>query len=233
GQLYKIDLTDRFGSDMTIQSQFIIMFHEPSHRKLTMNYWKFWLSQQKACENARAVDGISNVTFPGFDSIAFEWNGSMGAKLCLRFHCLSTDFSRIKGVKGIPLRAFMSSQVTSSMHPSMMRQYAGTCSDTGDQSMHSYFEECFCKVRLFRDKGAERKNKDDAKQIKKQFAKMMHEGDSKEHPMWLMYNPSTPLSVFGEIPMHPALDMFEHASLIRDLNMPSPPLPTALPCHSL
>ncbi|ORX57509.1 hypothetical protein DM01DRAFT_1270977, partial [Hesseltinella vesiculosa] len=178
GQLYKIDLSDRFGNDVTIQSQFIIMFHEPSHQKLTVSYWKFWLSQQKTLvENARAVDvdvnqseGISSVSYPSFDRIAFEWNGSVGAKLSVRFHCLSTDFSRIKGVKGIPLRAYMSSQVNMPTL-NIMRQYVGTYSDAGDQ-LQSYFEECFCKIRLFRDKGAERKNKDDAKQIKKQFAKM-------------------------------------------------------------
>lgn len=33
-------------------------------------------------------------------------------------------------------------------------------------------EICFCKVKLFRDKGAERKNKDDAKQISKQLEKV-------------------------------------------------------------
>lgn len=33
-------------------------------------------------------------------------------------------------------------------------------------------EVCFCKVKLFRDKGAERKNKDDAKQISKQLEKV-------------------------------------------------------------
>ena len=31
------------------------MFHEPSHRKVALNYWKFWLGQQKNPPDARAV----------------------------------------------------------------------------------------------------------------------------------------------------------------------------------
>lgn len=74
----------------------------------------------------------------------------------MRFKCLSTDFSRIKGVKGIPLRAQMESHVAAN-------EVAGTS---------AVDEVCFCKVKLFRDKGAERKNKDDAKQISKQLEKV-------------------------------------------------------------
>jgi hypothetical protein len=59
-------------------------------------------------------------------------------------------------VKGIPLRTQMESHVTANEL---------TGSPTVD-------EICFCKVKLFRDKGAERKNKDDAKQISKQLEKV-------------------------------------------------------------
>ena len=133
--------------------------------------------------------GISDLTFPSFDKITFKWNGSYGAKLMVRFKCLSTDFSRVKGVKGIPLRAQMSSQPVE---------------DTQDP------EVCFCKVKLFRDKGAERKNKDDAKQISKQLEKVY--GKANEQSLPLMYNVSLPYSVMGEIPTPSTLDSFEHAT---------------------
>lgn len=104
--------------------------------------------------DASQSTGISDLSFPSFDKIKFNWNGRYGSKIHVRFKCLSTDFSRIKGVKGIPLRTQMESHVP------------------GDDDTAAVDEICFCKVKLFRDKGAERKNKDDAKQISKQLEKV-------------------------------------------------------------
>ncbi|CAO3595987.1 unnamed protein product [Absidia cylindrospora] len=224
GQSYGIQLADKLGHDGLIQSQFVIMFHDPAHRKIALNYWKFWIGQQKDPQHARAVDldshqsiGIMNVRYPSFDRIAFDWHGRHGAKLFVRFHCLSTDFSRIKGVKGIPLRACMSNQISTANDPLLQRHYSGSLHQPNDNKDHAeldYLEQSYCKVKLFRDKGAERKNKDDAKQLGKQFEKMMHEGDPRQHPMWLMYNESVPYSVFSETPTSPTLESFDHAMLV-------------------
>lgn len=109
--------------------------------------------------DASQSTGIHNVQFPSFDRITFEWNGSQGAKIFVRFNCLSTDFSRIKGVKGIPLRAYMESKV--SCPATLDYQFAGTIQpksdDTGkkqgsDGDSYEYTENCFCKIKLFRDK---------------------------------------------------------------------------------
>lgn len=72
--------------------------------------------------------GIRCIQYPDFDRIVFEWNGKQGATLYVRFNCLSTDFSRIKGVKGIPLRLHMET--------------------TNNQRV----ESTFCRIKLFRDK---------------------------------------------------------------------------------
>ena len=32
------------------------MFHDESHRRLALNYWRFWLGQQREPEDARAVE---------------------------------------------------------------------------------------------------------------------------------------------------------------------------------
>lgn len=72
--------------------------------------------------------GIHCIQYPDFDRIVFEWNGKQGATLYVRFNCLSTDFSRIKGVKGIPLRLHMET--------------------TNSQRV----ESTFCRIKLFRDK---------------------------------------------------------------------------------
>ncbi|KAL0081979.1 CP2 transcription factor-domain-containing protein [Phycomyces blakesleeanus] len=174
GQAYAIQLNDRQGFDGIITSTLVIMFHDPSHRKVALNYWKFWVSQQKCSDEARAIDidvkqssGVHNVQYPSFDKITFDWNGCEGAKIFARFNCLSTDFSRIKGVKGIPLRAHMESQVfwpeVDLNSPSTML-WAGTFTDLSSQfptedepiksfGSYNYIERSFSKIKLFRDKG--------------------------------------------------------------------------------
>ncbi|KAI9499579.1 CP2 transcription factor-domain-containing protein [Zychaea mexicana] len=224
GQAYAIHLQDTYEHDINITSTFIIMFHEPSHRKVALNYWKFWLGQQKNPTEARAVTldqdqsvGIHNIRFPSFDRITFDWNGRYGAKVFVRFNCLSTDFSRIKGVKGIPLRAQMETKTTlappmqtpsdphilaNTLHHQASSLSSSSSASSADNS-NEYIEQCYCKIKLFRDKGAERKNKDDAKQIGKHLERVYAEGNPRQHPFWLMYNQPKPFSVFSEIPTTP------------------------------
>ncbi|KAI7867369.1 CP2 transcription factor-domain-containing protein [Spinellus fusiger] len=228
GQVYTLQLSDRQKHDGVITSTLVIMFHDPSHRKVALNYWKFWMGQQKDSDTVRAVDidekqssGIQNIRYPNFDRITFDWKGSEGAKIATRFNCLSTDFSRIKGVKGIPLRVYVESQTVYSstdLDNALIPQWAGTLTplnsevkqETNQVSLYSYLERCFCKVKLFRDKGAERKNKDDAKQIRKQFDKILF--NRQDNPIWLMYNRPVPVSILNEVPIAPSLDTFYHAT---------------------
>ncbi|KAI9311624.1 CP2 transcription factor, partial [Dichotomocladium elegans] len=166
GQPYWLRLIDKYEDDVVVRSTLLILFHEPAHRKVASDYWKFWRSQQPNPQTARAIfldeqcppEGIYNVRFPSFDRIEFEWNSRMGAKMLIKFNCLSTDFSRIKGVKGIPLRVQMESREINAQ----------------------YVEQSYCKIKLFRDKGAERKNKDDAKQIWKHMERIY--GKSRPFP---------------------------------------------------
>lgn len=55
-QYYCINLTDTDGYDGVITSTLAITFHEESHRRLTANYWRFWLGQQQDPQSARALD---------------------------------------------------------------------------------------------------------------------------------------------------------------------------------
>lgn len=101
--------------------------------------------------------GVLNVKYPSFDRIDFYWQGRNGAKLSLKFHCLSTDFSRIKGVKGIPLRAYVLSQIATSMDPLLLCQYSGNVIpsqkiNNSSPTYLEYNEHCYCKIKLFRDK---------------------------------------------------------------------------------
>lgn len=105
-------------------------------------------SHYNTTDNAQST-GISNIQYPGFDRISFEWNGACGARIHVRFNCLSTDFSRIKGVKGIPLRAQMESRALPS---SSVSSPASLEQQQQQQSTWEYSESSFCKIKLFRDK---------------------------------------------------------------------------------
>lgn len=99
-----------------------------------------------------SFDGFSVVWTPGI-------HGAAECTIAVRFNFLSTDFSHSKGVKGIPVRL---------------------CSKTSalplDKSQASpdpaAVEICYCKVKLFRDHGAERKLANDVQHVKKTIDKL-------------------------------------------------------------
>ncbi|KAI8642048.1 CP2 transcription factor-domain-containing protein [Parasitella parasitica] len=211
GQYYNISLRDKDRYDGEITSTVSITFHDENHRISASDYWKFWLTQQKDAEDARAVEldlsrssGAHALEERQFDRVSFRWNGKLGASVHIRFNCLSTDFSRIKGVKGIPLRLQIESEQVS----------AATATTAAVQSLRQYqhqLEKTYCRIKLFRDKGAERKNKDDAKHIERQLEKLR--GKSGEpHPLWLAFSPTSPITLFGEIVPPEVSDNHQHQS---------------------
>ena len=73
-------------------------------------------------------------------------------------------------MKGIPLRIHIQHHIPSLSSPSSSTSYPG--GEINSSSTWDYVEESFCKIKLFRDKGAERKNKDNSKQYMKHCQKM-------------------------------------------------------------
>ncbi|KAK3826035.1 MAG: CP2 transcription factor, partial [Benniella sp.] len=189
-QFYTIGLEDTEEYNGEITSVIKVTFHEPSHRRLAARYWSFWLSQQQNPKTARALDIVQSKTF---DRISFKWNGKSGAKLMVRFNCLSTDFSRIKGVKGIPLRVHMDTYLDSVGEGD--RDGSARSHDLSDDS--TAVERAFAKIKLFRDKGAERKNKDDHKQLEKMWDKMRGK-NADTNPLINMLAPVQSVSLFAE-----------------------------------
>lgn len=107
-----------------------------------------------------------------FDGFSVIWTpGSMGANECsiaVRFNFLSTDFSHSKGVKGIPVRlCAKTEQIT--------MEAQDTRSEPG--------EVAFCKVKLFRDHGAERKLSNDVAHVKKTIDKLKQQISAAETGM--------------------------------------------------
>lgn len=98
-----------------------------------------------------------------FDGFCVTWtpgaNGLLECPIPVRFNFLSTDFSHSKGVKGIPVRLCSKTELLlDSMSP------------MGTQA--PAHEICYCKVKLFRDHGAERKLSNDVAHVKKNIDKL-------------------------------------------------------------
>lgn len=98
-----------------------------------------------------------------FDGFCVTWTpnprtGTADCAISVRFNFLSTDFSHSKGVKGIPVRLCAKTEMITPKSP--------------DESMISQPEVCYCKVKLFRDHGAERKLSNDVAHVKKTIEKL-------------------------------------------------------------
>tara|TARA_R110002003_G_scaffold76_1_gene6978 strand:- start:49170 stop:51050 length:1881 start_codon:yes stop_codon:yes gene_type:complete len=97
-----------------------------------------------------------------FDGFAVTWtpvhNATPECSLAVRFNFLSTDFSHSKGVKGIPVRLCAKTELV--------------LDEPGSPQGKLDAELCFCKVKLFRDHGAERKLSNDVAHVKKTIDKL-------------------------------------------------------------
>ncbi|XP_065836862.1 grainyhead-like protein 2 homolog isoform X2 [Oscarella lobularis] len=145
-----------------------------------LGLWQYWYSQQ-ANPNQRAFDvgkklspkpssssfhcildrkSCQHVDMDLIDDMAynasgFVWNPQVPAKIVLRINCLSTEFSSQKGVKGIPLYL-----------------QVDTYEDLVNASADPVHRAC-CRIKIFRDKGAERKNKDESKSAEKRLQRII------------------------------------------------------------
>lgn len=111
--------------------------------------------------------------YASFDGFCVTWtpgtNGNAECAISVRFNFLSTDFSHSKGVKGIPVRLCAKTELLlDSMSPT---------------SMQPAHEVCYCKVKLFRDHGAERKLSNDVAHVKKTIEKLKQQIQQMESGM--------------------------------------------------
>ena len=103
---------------------------------------------------------LENASFDSFSVVWAPQKNSTSAEchVAVRFNFLSTDFSHSKGVKGIPVRLCAKTEILSTGTP--------------DSRPGPVTEVCFCKVKLFRDHGAERKLSNDVSHIRKTIDKL-------------------------------------------------------------
>ncbi|XP_076593349.1 grainyhead-like protein 2 homolog isoform X1 [Chaetodon auriga] len=145
--------------DSIVQSVIMVVFGEDKCRDEQLKNWKYWHSRQHTAKQ-RVLDiadykesfsTIGNVEEIAYNAVSFTWDVSEEAKVFISVNCLSTDFSSQKGVKGMPLII----QIDTYSYNS--------CSS---RPIH----RAFAQIKVFCDKGAERKLRDEEK---KQLRKRM------------------------------------------------------------
>ena len=187
GQAYSLSIADTqpLGPSLGLvkyRTVIRISFEDEQQRQRPSACWQLWKEGRGLAESHLRAGRLQAVEYvdpnqggddqtkrsrveletASFDSFSVTWTpqrNSMAAEcqVAVRFNFLSTDFSHSKGVKGIPVRLCAKTEILSSGTP---------------DSRHGPVKEvCFCKVKLFRDHGAERKLSNDVSHIKKTIEK--------------------------------------------------------------
>jgi hypothetical protein len=226
GQAYTISLVDTApvqvsSAPVTYRTFVRISFEDEQQRQRPGACWQLWKEGRGTNEAHQRGGRLQAVEFvdpsqvgggdvqgrpkieldcASFDGFAITWtpvqNTAPECSIAVRFNFLSTDFSHSKGVKGIPVRLCAKTE--------MVANASGSTKDT------SGAELCYCKVKLFRDHGAERKLSNDVAHVKKTIDKMKQQISQVESGMkdfgkrkrsGSMSKP-TPSSRPGKVPKH-------------------------------
>lgn len=173
GQFYAISFEGNVDPPSTeeeiqrVRSVVHLVFRDEKDPRTECEHWQYWHSQQpnpqqrafdidrKSCQNIE--DNIDEISY---NAAMFTWSPHLNAKIVIRINCLSTDFSSQKGVKGIPLHL-------------QIDTYEDIPSPDTEPVHRS-----FCQIKVFRDKGAERKNKDESKSAEKRIQKWVKQNTS-------------------------------------------------------
>lgn len=188
GQAYSISISDTHPlgpspAPVKYRSVIRISFEDEQQRQRPAACWQLWREGRGLAEahlrggRLQAVEYVDpnqcgddatrrprvELENSSFDCFSVTWSPSSTAatadcSVAVRFNFLSTDFSHSKGVKGIPVRLCAKTEIISSGTP--------------DSPPRPSTEVCFCKVKLFRDHGAERKLSNDVAHIKKTIDKL-------------------------------------------------------------
>ncbi|KAL8854055.1 MAG: hypothetical protein Q9221_001178 [Calogaya cf. arnoldii] len=187
GQAYVISVVDTLGvapSPVPVKYRTVvrISFEDQQQRQRPAACWQLWKEGRGLAEAHQRGGKLQAVEYvdpnqggdvetkrprvelekSSFDCFSVTWSPAQGASrvecsVAVRFNFLSTDFSHSKGVKGIPVRLCAKTEIISPGTP--------------DSPPGPISEVCFCKVKLFRDHGAERKLSNDVAHIKKNIEK--------------------------------------------------------------
>uniref|UniRef100_A0A8D8KV51 Protein grainyhead n=2 Tax=Culex pipiens TaxID=7175 RepID=A0A8D8KV51_CULPI len=136
-------------------SVIMLMFREEKSPEDEIKAWQFWHSRQHSvkqrildADTKNSVGLVGCIEEVSHNAIAVYWNPlESSAKINVAVQCLSTDFSSQKGVKGLPLHLQID-----------------TFEDPRDTSV---CHRGYCQIKVFCDKGAERKTRDEERRAAK------------------------------------------------------------------
>uniref|UniRef100_A0A4W6F206 Grainyhead like transcription factor 3 n=1 Tax=Lates calcarifer TaxID=8187 RepID=A0A4W6F206_LATCA len=171
GQFYPITLQGVDSSACLtatkVKTVVMAVFENDKSPEMQLRFWNHWHARQPTVKQ-RVIDiadykevfsGISNIEEVAFNALSFVWNPSEEAKVYIGINSLSTDFSSQKGVKGLPLNLQIDTYDFSS----------GT-----NQLIH----RAACQIKIFCDKGAERKMRDEERKRSKRRGKNSNDANT-------------------------------------------------------
>lgn len=186
GQAYSISVVDTSPPSPSMlprkyRTYIRVSFEDEQQRSKPATCWQLWKEGRGSSEahqrdgkllaveyveptpdnnpNPRHIE-LEKASFDGFcvNWVADSMSVAAECAISVRFNFLSTDFSHSKGVKGIPVRFCAKTEIISP-------------SDTTIPDLPTS-EVSYCKVKLFRDHGAERKLSNDIAHVKKTMEKL-------------------------------------------------------------
>ncbi|XP_017281070.1 grainyhead-like transcription factor 2b [Kryptolebias marmoratus] len=143
-----------------VRSVIMVVFSEDKNRDEQLKYWKYWHSRQHTAKQRvldiadykESFNTISNIEEIAYNAISFTWDVNEEAKIFITVNCLSTDFSSQKGVKGLPL---------------MIQIDTYSYNNRSNKPLH----RAFSQIKVFCDKGAERKIRDEERKLLRKKSK--------------------------------------------------------------
>ncbi|XP_072535269.1 grainyhead-like transcription factor 2a [Salminus brasiliensis] len=163
GQFYGITLSETGASKglrlpiSKVRSVVMVVFGEDKCRDEQLKHWNYWHNRQHTAKQRvldiadykESFNTIGNLEEIAYNAVSFTWDVTEEAKVFITVNCLSTDFSSQKGVKGLPL---------------MIQIDTYSYNNRSNKPIH----RAYCQIKVFCDKGAERKIRDEErKQIRK------------------------------------------------------------------
>ena len=170
GQFYGVTLEYRPSPSEPIQGDMsnvktvvMLVFRDAKNPDDEVNAWEFWHQRQPTAKQ-RIIDaetnnmseecGINQIEDVSYNAIAVYWNPlQKPAFISIAVQCLSTDFSLQKGVKGLPLHLQVDTYVK----------------NPGDGE-YDIVHRGYCQVKVFCDKGAERKFRQEERRATRKVA---------------------------------------------------------------
>ena len=171
GQFYGLTLEYRHnqteplpGDVKQVKSVVMLVFRDAKNPEDEINAWDFW-HQRQPTSKQRIIDaetnnmtdqcGIQQIEDVSYNAIAVYWNPlDRPALISCAIQCLSTDFSLQKGVKGLSLHL----------------QVDTFCRGHGDSDFTDLVHRAYCQVKVFCDKGAERKSRQEERRAARKVA---------------------------------------------------------------